>query len=45
MMSATIMDKDAFCQSLGINKEDCAFISLPSPFKTENKPIESNPEK
>jgi len=43
MMSATIMDKDAFCESLGIDKNDCDFISLPSPFKKENKPILFSP--
>ena len=39
LMSATIMDKDAFCQILGINPKEAAFISIPSPFKKENRPI------
>lgn len=39
MMSATILDKEGFCQTLGINPNDAAFISLPSPFPTENRPI------
>ncbi len=39
MMSATILDKDAFCQSLGIPIDDTAFISIPSPFDIENRPI------
>ena len=39
LMSATILDKDAFCQSLGIKPEEAAFISLPSPFPVENRPI------
>lgn len=39
MMSATILDKDAFCESLGICKEEAAFISVPSPFPPENRPI------
>lgn len=39
LMSATILNKDAFCQSLGIKQEDAAFISLPSPFPIENRPI------
>jgi len=39
LMSATIMDKDAFCEILGINPKEAAFISIPSPFKKENRPI------
>jgi len=39
MMSATIINKDAFCEVLGIKKEECAFISVPSPFPVENRPI------
>jgi len=39
LMSATILNKDAFCQSLGIKQEEAAFISLPSPFPVENRPI------
>ena len=39
LMSATIMDKKAFCQILGIDPNEAAFISIPSPFKKENRPI------
>jgi len=39
MMSATILDKDGFCQLLGIPKEHVSFISIPSPFPPKNKPI------
>ena len=39
MMSATILNKDAFCELLGIKKEEAAFISIPSPFPVENRPI------
>lgn len=39
MMSATILNKDSFCESLGINQSDTAFISIPSPFPIENRPI------
>ncbi len=39
MMSATILNKDAFCESLGIDKSECAFISLPTPFPAENRPV------
>jgi ATP-dependent DNA helicase DinG len=39
LMSATILDKDAFCRSLGIKAPEAEFISLPSPFPFENRPI------
>lgn len=39
LMSATILDRNALCQSLGIRPEEAAFISLPSPFPVENRPI------
>jgi len=39
MMSATIVDKDVFCRSIGIDPNDVAFISIPSPFSVENRPI------
>ena len=43
MMSATILDHKTFCNSLGIDVEDAAFISLPSPFPPENRPIIATP--
>tara|TARA_A100001015_G_C15010766_1_gene722985 strand:- start:428 stop:2053 length:1626 start_codon:yes stop_codon:yes gene_type:complete len=39
MMSATILDKDSFCQTLGIPLDETEFISLPSPFPRKNRPI------
>jgi len=39
LMSATILDKGAFCELLGIRQENCGFLSLASPFPLENKPI------
>lgn len=39
LMSATILGKDAFCESIGIPKEEVAFISIPSPFPASNRPI------
>jgi len=39
MMSATILDKDGFCEMLGIDKNDAEFISLSSPFPVKNRPI------
>lgn len=39
MMSATVIDKDIFCSSIGLNPSDVAFLRLPSPFPVENRPI------
>ena len=39
LMSATILDKEAFIECVGIPKEKCSFISLPSPFPVENRPV------
>jgi len=39
LMSATIVNKDIFCESLGINDGDVAFLNIPSPFPIENRPI------
>jgi ATP-dependent DNA helicase DinG len=39
MMSATILDKDAFCASLGLVPEDVKFIQVPSDFPLQNRPI------
>lgn len=39
MMSATIINKDAFCELLGLKEEECEYIDIPSPFPVENKPI------
>jgi len=43
MMSATIMDKKTFCQTLGINEDDCGFISIPSPFDPKSRPVIFSP--
>ncbi len=43
LMSATIMNKSAFCRVLGIKEEDVAFISIPSPFDVKNRPIIATP--
>lgn len=43
LMSATILNKDGFCELLGIDPKDAAFISIPSPFPAENKPILFSP--
>lgn len=39
LMSATILNKQAFCESLGIADDDCEFLHIPSPFPVENHPI------
>jgi ATP-dependent DNA helicase DinG len=39
MLSATILNHRAFCESLGVPFEQAAFISLPTPFPVENRPV------
>lgn len=39
LMSSTILNKDTFCNNIGIDVDDCDFISIPSPFKVENRPV------
>ncbi|MFY9871993.1 MAG: helicase C-terminal domain-containing protein, partial [Candidatus Nitrosopolaris sp.] len=39
MMSATILDKDAFCKSLGLAPKEVKFIQVPSDFSLQNRPI------
>lgn len=39
LMSGTILDKNTFCRNIGIPVDDVAFISLPSPFDKENRPV------
>ena len=38
MMSATLLDKDAFCTSLGLVSEEVKFIQVPSDFPLQNRP-------
>lgn len=38
LLSATIIDKDVFCQSIGIDQNEVAYLSIPSPFPIENRP-------
>lgn len=38
-MSSTILNKTTFCNDLGINPKDTAFLSLESDFPVENRPI------
>ena len=39
MMSATILDKDAFCNSLGLAPEEVKFIQVASDFPLQNRSI------
>lgn len=39
LMSATIVDKDTFCKSVGINPADAEFLHIASPFPVANRPI------
>lgn len=39
MMSATIVDKDVFCRTVGLDPKDVAYLRIPSPFPVENRPI------
>lgn len=39
ILSATILDKKAYCESIGIKEKDAEFISVTSPFSSENAPV------
>ena len=39
LMSATILNKEAFCESLGLKNEDVDYLSLDTPFPEKNRPI------
>lgn len=39
MMSATVVDKDVFCDSVGLRPSDVAYLRIPSPFPVKNKPV------
>ncbi len=39
MMSATILNKEGFCEILGIDKKDCDYMNIDSPFEKKNRPI------
>lgn len=43
MMSATILGKETFCESLGLPLDQVSFISIPSPFPIENRPLYFTP--
>jgi ATP-dependent DNA helicase DinG len=39
VMSATILDKDLYCNQIGLNPSEVKFISIDSEFPVENRPI------
>ncbi len=39
LMSATILNKQKYCELIGLHPNEVAFLSIPSPFLPENKPI------
>lgn len=43
MMSATILNKDAFCRSLGLDAAATEYVALPSTFPAANRPIHYMP--
>lgn len=43
-MSSTILNKDGFCDDLGLNKSEVAFMSLDSEFDKKNRPVYYMPQ-
>lgn len=39
LMSATIVNKDVFCRTIGIDPEETAYLDIPSPFHADKKPM------
>lgn len=39
LMSGTILDKDTYCNNVGIPKEEADFLSMDSPFDVKNRPV------
>ena len=39
MMSATVVDKETFCRSIGVDPNDAAFMHVASPFPPQLRPI------
>lgn len=39
LMSGTILDKQSYCRNLGIDVNQCGFLSLDSPFPIQNRKI------
>jgi len=43
MMSATVVDKDVFCASIGLPASEVSYLRIPSPFPVKNRPIHCLP--
>jgi Rad3-related DNA helicase len=43
ILSATILDQDVYCESVGINPSEVEFLRIPSPFPVENRPVHYMP--
>ena len=43
MMSATIVDKNVFCESIGLKALDIAYMKRRSPFSEDNRPVHFMP--
>lgn len=43
LMSATVLDRDAFCTMAGLDPDSVAYLSIGSPFPKENRPILYSP--
>ncbi len=39
LMSATVVDRDVFCRTIGLDPSEVEFLRIPSPFPVENRPI------
>lgn len=39
LLSATVLDKDAFCHSVGLNPDTVAIVDVPHTFPLENRPL------
>lgn len=39
LMSATVLDKDTFCNSIGLDPQETAYLELSSPFDPKNRPV------
>lgn len=43
LMSATVLDKEAFCTMVGLDPAEVAYLSVGSPFPKENRPVLYSP--
>ena len=39
LLSATVVDKDVYCNSIGLTPSDVAYMRIPSPFPAKNRPV------